>query len=60
MSWHQEKSYFMNLSVFPTVETPDCLWSFPKTAEGTNLVANPFARNLGHWLYKVDGFQACR
>ena len=31
----------MNLSVFPTSEVPDCLWSFPKSVEGINLAANP-------------------
>ena len=31
----------MKLSVFPANEIPDCLWSFPKTAEGINLMQNP-------------------
>ena len=34
-------SYFMNLSTFPMSEVPDSLWTFPKTAEGINLMANP-------------------
>lgn len=41
MSWPYQTSLVCERVGLPAIEGPYCLWSFPNTAEGINLMANP-------------------